>query len=459
MPFAVYATNVPRAQPSAPLQTDHGLAFVDAGSSPPTASCPAGTCHPATGRPLSCCRRVVDQDPGAEPCRCPGRARLWRAALRRPRARPQRPPPWTSAGTATSTSPLHSSYLESRPEVGPARPRCRRHVDGRRAGSRSCRHRHADPCSRQRRKSPAAASPTRAGSPATGAAGSNAASTQRSTAQPTCSPTPRHQSACAARWSPQPLRALTAHRRRSGGQRREDADQWIQTGSPVTVELWIVPDSGHTAALPPSQKNGGPRSSASSTTRSSGDARRNERPGPRFRRPYSRPPCERTHAAVVVLLGDRAYKVKKPVDLGFLDFRSRSAREHACRHEVDLNRRLAPDVYLGVLDIVGEDGRRCEHAMVMRRMPEDRRLIRLVERGEDVVSPSARLAHAIGSLPRAARTTSATIGVQGTVQAVRARWDRPRRRAAWSTGRWMPRRSIWWRSLRCGSWRARALFA
>ena len=49
-----------------------------------------------------------------------------------------------------------------------------------------------------------------------------------------------------------------------------------------------------------------------------------------------------THSAVVVFFGDRAFKVKKPVDLGFLDFRSRAAREAICHREVELNRRLAP---------------------------------------------------------------------------------------------------------------------
>ena len=58
-----------------------------------------------------------------------------------------------------------------------------------------------------------------------------------------------------------------------------------------------------------------------------------------------------THSAVVFLLGDRAYKLKKPVDLGFLDFSTRERRLTACRREVSLNRRLAPDVYLGVADI------------------------------------------------------------------------------------------------------------
>ncbi|MGZ4498855.1 MAG: hypothetical protein ACXVXD_00330 [Nocardioidaceae bacterium] len=66
-------------------------------------------------------------------------------------------------------------------------------------------------------------------------------------------------------------------------------------------------------------------------------------------RPYAE--ARETHAAVVLLVGDRAYKVKKPLDLGFLDFTTLAARERACRREVELNRRLAQDVYLGVAEL------------------------------------------------------------------------------------------------------------
>ena len=51
-----------------------------------------------------------------------------------------------------------------------------------------------------------------------------------------------------------------------------------------------------------------------------------------------------SHTAVVFLVGDRAYKVKKPLDLGFLDFTTREARRRDCHREVQLNSRLAPDV-------------------------------------------------------------------------------------------------------------------
>jgi aminoglycoside phosphotransferase family enzyme/predicted kinase len=64
-----------------------------------------------------------------------------------------------------------------------------------------------------------------------------------------------------------------------------------------------------------------------------------------------------THISSLFLTGDRVYKLKKPVNFGFLDFSTLELRELYCRAEVELNRRLAPDVYLGVEPIV-HDGRR-----------------------------------------------------------------------------------------------------
>ena len=58
------------------------------------------------------------------------------------------------------------------------------------------------------------------------------------------------------------------------------------------------------------------------------------------------------------------------MDLGFLDFRTREQRLEACRHEVDLKRRLAPDVYLGVYDVLDDAGEAVDHLVAMRRKPE-----------------------------------------------------------------------------------------
>ena len=129
-----------------------------------------------------------------------------------------------------------------------------------------------------------------------------------------------------------------------------------------------------------------------------------------------------THSAVVFFVGDRAYKLKKPVDLGFLDFRSLDARARTCRREVELNRRLAPDVYLGVADVTGPDGEVCDHLVVMRRMPAERRLASLVRAGKPVERELWHLAHLLAAFhSRSARTTEADEAAG--VHATRLRWD------------------------------------
>ncbi len=85
-----------------------------------------------------------------------------------------------------------------------------------------------------------------------------------------------------------------------------------------------------------------------------------------------------THTSVLFFVDDVVCKLKKPVNLGFLDFHTSEARRAACEAEVELNRRLSPDVYLGLADISGADGRVWDTLVVMRRMPDDRRLSALV---------------------------------------------------------------------------------
>ncbi len=77
-----------------------------------------------------------------------------------------------------------------------------------------------------------------------------------------------------------------------------------------------------------------------------------------------------THISRVFLVGDEVFKVKKPVDLGFLDFTTLEDREHFCREEVRLNRRTAPDVYKGAVPI-RRGGEVVEWAVWMRRLPGD----------------------------------------------------------------------------------------
>ncbi|MFC4910139.1 AAA family ATPase [Actinomadura gamaensis] len=128
-----------------------------------------------------------------------------------------------------------------------------------------------------------------------------------------------------------------------------------------------------------------------------------------------------THCGIVFFAGDRAYKLKKPVDLGFLDFSSRELRERACHREVELNRRFAPDVYLGVADVSGPDGRPCDHLVVMRRMPSERRLSALV-RDHAPVDDALRGIARILAAWHARAPRGPHISAQGARDALRARW-------------------------------------
>jgi aminoglycoside phosphotransferase family enzyme/predicted kinase len=128
-----------------------------------------------------------------------------------------------------------------------------------------------------------------------------------------------------------------------------------------------------------------------------------------------------THSAVVLLCGDRAYKVKKPVNLGFLDFSTPARRKVACHREYTLNRRMAPDVYLEVLDVLDARGQPRESVLVMKRMPEDRRLATLVRQGVDVTGAMRQLAKQIAAFHSTARTNT-EISAAGTPIALAERW-------------------------------------
>lgn len=105
-----------------------------------------------------------------------------------------------------------------------------------------------------------------------------------------------------------------------------------------------------------------------------------------------------THTSTLFFVDDLVYKRKKPLDLGFSDFRDRAARLAACHEEVRLNRRLSPDVYLGVADVLDVAGRPCDHLVVMRRMPDERRLATLLGGPEDLSATLQSLAGQLSAL-------------------------------------------------------------
>ncbi len=97
-----------------------------------------------------------------------------------------------------------------------------------------------------------------------------------------------------------------------------------------------------------------------------------------------------THISLVFITDHFAYKVKKPVDLGFLNFTTLRRRHHYLNEELVLNRRLCPEIYLGVLPItvhkgrvqVGGKGTPVEYILKMVRLPQERMMDEVADRGE-----------------------------------------------------------------------------
>ena len=109
----------------------------------------------------------------------------------------------------------------------------------------------------------------------------------------------------------------------------------------------------------------------------------------RYPHPVERVELIETHISWVLLAGDYTYKLKKPIDLGFLDFRSLEARRFYCEQELRLNRRTAPQLYLELVSItgsetdprVGGEGEVIEYAVKMRRFAQEGLLSHMAQEG------------------------------------------------------------------------------
>lgn len=112
-----------------------------------------------------------------------------------------------------------------------------------------------------------------------------------------------------------------------------------------------------------------------------------------------------THISWIFLVGDRAYKVKKPVDLGFADFTTLEQRRFFCEEELRLNRRLAPELYLGVRTITGTAarprldgaGEPIDFAVEMRRFDQADLLVNVARAGKLEIGHIDRLAAAFAA--------------------------------------------------------------
>ncbi|RLC71952.1 MAG: hypothetical protein DRI26_04045 [Chloroflexi bacterium] len=125
-----------------------------------------------------------------------------------------------------------------------------------------------------------------------------------------------------------------------------------------------------------------------------------------------------TQISFIFLADDFVYKLKKPVDFGFLDFTTLERRRFFCQQEVELNRRLCPEIYLGVVPLVRNKGsfslkgrgEVVDYLVKMRRLPQERTMDRLLQRNQ--VSPQMleRLAQKLVDFHRQARTISSGFG-------------------------------------------------
>ena len=97
-----------------------------------------------------------------------------------------------------------------------------------------------------------------------------------------------------------------------------------------------------------------------------------------------------THISFVALTGEYAYKVKKPVNFGFLDFSTLEKRKYFCEEEIRLNRRLCPDIYLDVIPITQKNneielngkGEVVDYALKMKEFSQDKIMTNLLKKGK-----------------------------------------------------------------------------
>jgi aminoglycoside phosphotransferase family enzyme len=133
-----------------------------------------------------------------------------------------------------------------------------------------------------------------------------------------------------------------------------------------------------------------------------------------------------TQMSFVLIAGDFVYKVKKPVNLGYLDYTTLAKRHFFCQREVELNRRLCPDAYLGVVPIVkargkinlGGRGRVIDYAVKMCYLPQDRMMNVLLAANQVSTEMVTRVAQKLVEFHQEAET-SATISVFGDIGTIR----------------------------------------
>lgn len=133
-----------------------------------------------------------------------------------------------------------------------------------------------------------------------------------------------------------------------------------------------------------------------------------------------------THVSYLLFTPEFVYKIKKPVNFGFLDYTTLGRRLFFCNEELRLNRRLSPRAYLDVIGITERDGKYfmggrgepVEYAVKMRRLDEGRVLSNLLERGEATPDIIRRIAGVIAAFHSSAETSGHIAGF-GSIDIIR----------------------------------------
>jgi len=150
-----------------------------------------------------------------------------------------------------------------------------------------------------------------------------------------------------------------------------------------------------------------------------------------------------THISYLFLTDTLVYKFKKPVNFGFLDFTTLEKRHFYCLEELRLNRRLSPDIYLGIAELrqkkdgtvsIDGEGEPVDYAVKMVRLPEQRMMARLLETGEVTPADIRNIAHLVAAFHGAA-ARSRYIDRFGDVSLIRTNWEENLRQAAVYLGR------------------------
>jgi uncharacterized protein len=148
--------------------------------------------------------------------------------------------------------------------------------------------------------------------------------------------------------------------------------------------------------------------------------------------PHKPPKIElvQTQMSFIFLAGEYVYKIKKPVNLGYLDYTTLEKRHFFCQQELELNRRLCPDAYLAVVPIVEEKGgfriegrgKAIEYAVKMKQLPQDRMMDVLLLQGQVTPEMVAKVAEKLVSFHQKAQTNP-EIAAFGRLDVIRHNCD------------------------------------